>query len=79
MAPHPSMVFSGKGPGSEVDKLDQALGDSFADGYKAGALRAHRYLLEVAAACKKNNSSLTFVGVERMAWEVHNLSKDPTL
>lgn len=79
MAPHPSQVFSGKGEGSEVDKLDSALTSAFADGHKSGAMRAHRHLLEAAQRCKSNNSSLSYVGIERLAWEIHNFSKDPSL
>lgn len=79
MAPHPSQVFAQSGEGAERDKLDEALGSAFADGYKAGMMRAHRELLANAERCKASNSQLTHVGVSKIAWDLHNLSKDPSL
>lgn len=52
---------------------------SYERGYRDGMIRAHREVLEMAAHCKTNNSSLTSVGIERIAWGLHNLSKDSAL
>lgn len=79
MAPHPSQVFAQKGSGAEVDKLDEALTAAFADGYRAGMMRAHAEAMKLAAQLKPNSSQLSAMGVERLAWAFHNLSKDPAI
>lgn len=49
------------------------------DGYKAGMMRAHSEMLERATSARDNNSAITYVGLERIAWDFHNLAKDHRL
>lgn len=78
MAPHPSQIFTQHGEHSEIDKLDEALGNSFQDGWQSAMLYVHKLMLEKAEACQKNNSSITYVGLRAIAWDYHNYSKDNT-
>ncbi len=52
---------------------------TFEDGYRQGMMRAHAEMLQAAKDAKANNSALTYVGLERFAWNFHNLSKDSSL
>lgn len=52
---------------------------SYMDGYRDGMMRAHRLLLEMTDRCRKSNTTLTYVGLHHIAWELHNLSKDSNL
>ena len=50
--------------------------DEWMVGYKAGLTRAHEEMLERAKSARENSSALTYVGLERIAWDFHNLAKD---